>query len=166
MSDFALNRLEHLWVDHFACGEFTGPSGDITNDNVAASAGIDASKLDHHYRAMFAQNHGTAAAAQRIAFHGSRGTGTIIGFKAGLVGACSGDSTISVDCYKNGSTILSAPISLDSGDAAFSETAGTLSVTTCADGDVFEVVVTTTPGTGTLGQGVFAYLDIDEPYPT
>lgn len=166
MSEYALNRLEYLWVDHFACGEFTGPSGDITNDNVATSAGIDASKLDHHYRAVFAQNHGTIAVAQRCVFHGSRGTGTITGFKAGLVVACAGDSTISVDCYKNGTTILSAPISLDSGDAAFSEAAGTLSVTTCADGDVFEVVVTTTPGTGTLGQGVFSYLDIDEPYPT
>ncbi len=164
MSEYALNRLEYLWVDNLAVGSsYAGPSSSIDNDDVKAAAGIDASKLDHHYRAHFGQ--GGTASATTFAIHLSRGTGTITGFRCGSVVACTGNATITVDCKKNGTTILSSPVTLDSANAAYTPEAGTVSVTSCADGDVFTVEVTVNEGTGALGTGLYAALDVDEPYP-
>ena len=89
-------------------------------------------------------------------------TGTVVAFEVGSVTACTGDSTITVDLHKNGASILTGVITLDSANTAYIVEAGTLSSATLADGDVLEVVVNATVGTGTLGNGVFASCIIRE----
>ena len=75
--------------------------------------------------------------------------------KVGAIVACIGDSTITVNLYKNGSTVLSAPVVLDNSNTAFAIEAGAISSASYSADDVFEVVVSVSAGTGTLGQGLF-----------
>jgi hypothetical protein len=76
-------------------------------------------------------------------------------FRCGPVAAAVGDSTATVDLYKNGASILSAGVLIDSGDAAFAVLTGSISSAAYVAGDVFEVVITISAGTGTLPQGVW-----------
>ena len=135
----------------------------VGNTHVKSDAAIDATKLKHQHRAISQQESDTTAAAEDRIIHVVRGTtGTLKEFKAGVVVACVGDSTITVDLHKNGVSVLTAAISIDSGDAAYALVEGTIDSDSVVVGDVLEVVVTVTAGTGTLGKGVFAYLDLHE----
>ena len=137
--------------------------GSVSNQHVAASAGIAADKLQQQHRQVFAQkSDATAAAEERIVhvIHGA--SGTIKTFKAGCVEANMVDATITVDLHKNGSTVLTAPIILDNGDAAYDLVEGTIDDDSVVVDDVLEVTVTVDAGVGTLGKGVFAYVDIYE----
>ncbi|OGG44120.1 MAG: hypothetical protein A3F84_27810 [Candidatus Handelsmanbacteria bacterium RIFCSPLOWO2_12_FULL_64_10] len=139
---------------------FSPPAASIGDTAVAGSAGIQASKLEHQYMDRLTQVHGSAATAERRVIKTAKGaTGDIVSFRCGVLVACIGNSTITIDLYKNGSSILSATTVLDSGNAAraFESAAGFSSTTFVAD-DVFECVVTVSAGTGTLGQGLFCEL--------
>jgi hypothetical protein len=143
---------------------FNPPAGCIDNAAVDADAAIAASKLQHQYAPNHKQLHGTAVAAKREPIHIVVGTtGEIIDFWCALAVACVGDSTITVNLKKNGSNILSAATVLDSSNVAFAkeEAAGFSSVAVVA-GDVLEVDVTVSAGTGTLGQGLIAQLIVQE----
>lgn len=145
------------------CQSLTPPAGCITAAAIEAAAGIEASKQEHQHEPVFRQAHGTAAAARREVLHVVNGaTADLISFKVGNVVASIGNSTITVDLYKNGSSILSSTITLNSSSTAYSLSSGTFSSSTAVSGDVFEVVVTVSAGSGTLGQGVFASLVIRE----
>ena len=132
------------------------PAGSFGDPQIGAANPIDAAKLKHQYAPRLAQAHGTAATAERRVVHVARASGTVAAVEAGPVVAAVGDSTVSVDVRKNGTTILSAPITIDNGDAAYAKVAGAISSAAYVAGDVFEVVITVTAGTGTLPQGVFA----------
>jgi hypothetical protein len=131
------------------------PNSSVTNEKVAAGAGIDASKLDHQNIVVFAQANTTAAAETR-AVYVAHAAGTIEEFEAGSIAACTGNATITVDLKKNGTTVLSAVITLDSGNTAYVVEAGTVSSAAYVAGDVLTVVVAVNAGTGALGTGVFA----------
>lgn len=151
---------------NLATKTFTPPSGSIENSHIEAAAGIDASKLEHRFRVGHAQAHGSAAAAERRVIHVVRGaTATINSMRAGVVVIAVGDSTVSVNLYKNGSSILTGgtPITLSSADAAFAlDSPGGFTSTALVQGDVLEVVQTVSAGTGTLPQGVFSVVELDE----
>lgn len=156
-----------MYVDgNLSSKTFNPASGSITNASVQALAGIAASKLQHRYRPGHAQVHGSAATAERRVIHVVRGaTATINSMRAGVVVAAIGDSTASVNLYKNGSSILSGgtPITLSSADTAYAlDSPGGFTSTSLVVGDVLEIVQTISAGTGTLPQGVFSTLDIDE----
>jgi hypothetical protein len=68
---------------------------------------------------------------------------------------------VTVDLRKNGTTVLSAVITLNNANTARVAVAGALSVTTLVAGDVLEVV-TATAGGGTLATGVFAIVTVNE----
>lgn len=119
-------------------------------------------KQVHQYNRSFAQNHGTAAAAQRQVIHVAQGAGTLVSFGGGITVACVGDSTITINLYKNGSTILSSTVTITSSNAANAVEEATFSSAPYSAGDVFEAVVTVSAGTGTLGQGAFAKLVVAE----
>lgn len=143
--------------------QFTSPNGSITNDSIKAAAGVEASKLQHQFQKNLAQVHGTAATTERRVIHTVRGvSGTVVEFRAGVVVAITGDSTIDVDLIKNGTTILSAAIQLDNANTAYAFEDATISSATLAADDVLEVVVTATVNTGTLGQGLFVETTIRE----
>lgn len=82
--------------------------------------------------------------------------------RAGVSVACIGDSTITVDVRKNGTSILSSTIVLDNSNTAFAEESGSISTSSYAAGDDLEVVVTVSAGTGTLGQGLHVDLILNE----
>lgn len=139
------------------------PASSVTNTAVAAAAGISASKLQHAHRAVLAQGSASNAAAQTQVLHVVVGaTGTVQAVKAGAVVPAVGAATATVDIKKNGTTILSAPISLSSAQTARQLVSGTITVPAVAVGDVLEIVITATAGGGTLAQGLFAAVDIFE----
>jgi len=142
------------------------PAGAVDNAAVKAAAGIEAEKLEHRHQVTFmpaASN--TVASAGTYALHAVYGTaGRIVSFAAGLISPCAGDATVTVDLHKNGVTALSSTFDIDSGDAARALVAGTIdpAKVTLAAGDVLEVVITVSAGTGTLGDGFFCRLVVNE----
>jgi len=139
------------------------PAGSVADATVASAAGIAASKLEHQHRLIYSQESDTTAASEDRVIHVVEGaTGDIQSIKAGSVVANIGAATITVDLHKNGASILTAPISLDSGDSAYDVVDGVVDTATLAVDDVLEIVVVATAGGGTLGKGVFASVDLFE----
>lgn len=139
------------------------PAGGIRDADVAATAGIAHTKLEHQRVVTYGQN-GTAAAAT-VPIHCVYGaTGDVLSVKAGSIAKCTGDSTISVDVKKNGTTILAAPIVLDVGNTARVAEAGTLVASpTLAAGDLLEAVIAVTAGTSNaLGTGLWVTVALNE----
>jgi len=135
------------------------PDGSIPASKIPNGAGIDYTKLEHAYRSIYRQANGSAAIAETAVLTAIVGaTATILSFKAGCITPCVGADTISVDLRKNGATILTAPISLTSGQAAYAQVAAAVASAGLVAGDVLTVVITPNHTSGTLGQGVFAVL--------
>ena len=139
--------------------ELTIPDDTIRDDAVAADAGIGAEKMEQEHKPVYAQESATTAVAETRTVAVIRGaTGTIEDFRAGSLVPCTGDATITVDLLKNGTSVLNAAIVLDSSNSARVPEAATVAPGSASlvAGDVLEVAVTVSAGTGTLGQGVFA----------
>jgi len=138
-------------------------TGSVADSQVAASAGIAASKLEHDHRASYVQESDTTAAAETRVVHVVHGTtGQIMAVKAGCVTPCVGDATITVDLLVNGSSVLTTTFNCTSSQSAYDLVAGAINTDTLATGDVIEIAITVAAGTGTLAKGVFAYVDIHE----
>jgi len=153
----------HFKGDVTFTGGVTLPDGCVDKENVEAGAGLEATKQEHQHRAVYAQESDTTAAAEDRVLHVVKGAaGTLQDFKAGCVVANVGAAVVSVDLHKNGVTVLTAAIDIDSGDAAYALVAGVIDSADVVADDVLEVVVTVAAGGGTLGKGVFAYLDVHE----
>jgi hypothetical protein len=153
----SLNRFEGdvFVAGNLGCTSITLPASSVEADDIEANAGIEYTKLEHEHRAGYAQAN-TAAADETRAVAVIRGTtGTLLSFKAGSIAKAVGDATCTVDLKKNGTTVLSGVITLDSGNTNRVSEAGTLSVTTLAADDLLEVVIDGTIGTGTLPTGVY-----------
>lgn len=133
------------------------PADTIDDTAVDAAAGIQATKLQQQVKFRLAQVHGSAASAERRPVHRVYGaTGTLVSFKCGVVVACIGDSTITVALKKNGSNILTSSTVLDNTNTAYTvEDQAGFTSTSLTQGDVLEIAVTVSAGTGTLGQGLF-----------
>ncbi len=141
------------------------PAGSVTNAAVAAAAGLSASKLEHQHQPCYAQESDTTAAAEDFVLHVIRGvTGQVTAFDAGCVVANIGAAVVTVDLHKNGATVLTAAITIDSGDAAYAIVEGTIDPNEedLVVDDVLEVIVTVAAGGGTLGKGAFAQAVIVE----
>jgi hypothetical protein len=142
---------------------FTPPAGSITDAAVQTAAGIQASKLDHQYQPIYQQESSTNAVSERRVVHAVKGaTATVVAFDAGAVVPLTGNDTCTIDLWKNGASILTAPIALANTDTARQIKNGSLSSTSAVAGDVFEVRVVYTHNTGTAPQGVFARLTLQE----
>ncbi len=141
------------------------PAGSVSNNSVEAGAAMDADKLEHQHQPCYAQESDTTAAAEDFVLHVIRGaTGQMMAFSAGCVVANIGAAVVTVDLHKNGSSMLTAAITIDSGDAAYAIVEGTIDPAKedLVVGDVLELVVTVAAGGGTLGKGVFAQAVIVE----
>lgn len=145
-----------------SCKTFTPVAASIGDSQIAAAAGIAATKLEHQHRLIFAQPNTTATAETRVV-HVVRGaTGTLTDVRAGSIAACTGNATMTVDLKKNGSSVLTAVITLDSTNTARVAEAGTLASTSVVVGDVLEIVTAVNAGTGALGTGLFAAVTLEE----
>jgi hypothetical protein len=139
------------------------PPGSLTDAGVNASAKIAATKLQHQHRVPFAQPSATTASSVTQVLHSVYGaTAIAIAFRAGCIVPCVGAATITVDLKKNGASILSAPISLGSANAIRQLIAGTITSPNLVVNDVLEMVVVATAGGGTIGQGLFVELTVNE----
>lgn len=136
-------------------GDVALPDGSIDADMIEDFAGIEYSKLQMEHRAGFGQANSAAVDETRAIAVIRGASGTLLSFKAGSIAAAVGNATCTVDLKKNGTTVLSSVITLDNANTARVSEAGTLSVTTLAAGDLLEVVVDGTVGTGTLPTGVY-----------
>ncbi len=143
---------------------FTAPANSIGDAAIPAGAGVQASKLQHqHQQVAQHSNHATDAAVDRRQIHQVVGaTGTITSFGVTASVAATSTGAITVNLYKAGVSILSAPITLDSGTAAFvqKQAAGFTSAAVVA-GDCLEAVISAVTGS-TLPKGVSTHLNIRE----
>jgi hypothetical protein len=144
------------------CTTISLPESCVVNANVSGSDPLAAAKTRHRHLRTQRQAHGTAATAERRVVHVAHAAGTVSAFRVGPVVAAVGDSTATLDLYKNGTTVLSGTVVVNNSKAAYSKTTGTVSSAAYVAGDVFEVVQTISAGTGTLPQGVFADAVFDE----
>ena len=129
----------------YPAGGLTVPASAIADSQVAAAANISALKLEHLRNIDLAlTDHATNAAAVRKVIYGAENPGAIDKFEAFVTVAAGATTTITVDLYKNGSSVLSSAISFTSSLTAYTKSAGTVSSATFTDDDVFEVVVTVT----------------------
>jgi hypothetical protein len=141
----------------------SAPANCVGDANVNGSNPITAVKLEHQHQKNFAQVTGSVAAAERRAVHSARSAGTVVNVRAKLLVANSGGGTptVTVDVLKNGTSILSAAVSIVTADGTNWKT-GAITVPTYAADDVFEVNVTVAAGGGTLGQGLTVELTARE----
>ena len=138
------------------------PAGTITNAEVSASAAVATTKLKHRFHAGHSQPNTTSTTETRNIFV-ARSAGTISEIVAGSIVANIGDSTVTVDLKKNGTSVMTSILTLDSGNVARVVEVGVLngSLTTLAAGDWLEIVITATVGTGTLSTGLFVQAVLD-----
>ena len=134
------------------------PASAVGDTQVQTAANLSASKLEHQHQptAVLCDN-ATSAAAKRVVLHRVYGaTATLVKFGVLATVAATGDSTITVALKKNGSAILTASITLDSGTAANAlKEPGGYTSTALVTGDVLEAEITAvSAGTGTLPKGV------------
>jgi len=142
-------------VGELSCSTFAPPTSCIGDAAFKTSDPLTADKQQHRWIRQLTQVHGSAGVSERRVVHVAKGAGTIDLVRAGVVVACVGAATITVDVWKNGTTVLSAVISLGSADVAYAKKSGTVTVPAYAAGDVLEVVAVATAGGGTIGQGLF-----------
>ena len=141
----------------------TIPAGSVLNAGVGAAAAIAATKLIQQHIKHVSQESGTAVPDEEFCIHVVYGaTGTAVAFEAGAVVVSVGAATVSVDLHKNGTTILSSAITLNSNQTAYETVTATIGTNSLVDGDVLEVLINGTVGGGTLAKGVFASLVLRE----
>lgn len=123
-----------------------------------------AEKLQHQHQKQYAQKKGTSTVADAgTVVHVAAGTGAVEAVTCGVAVAVTGDYVVTVGVKKNGVSILSSTLSLDSGNVAYTgQEFGTLATTAYNAGDVFEVSVSVAGTTGAPGQGVFAQVTFRE----
>jgi hypothetical protein len=150
----------------FAPSNLNAPTGCIGDAQIAAAAGIKASKLQHQYVQPYSQPGASNAAVERKVAHVVRGaTGLVVDFNVGARVAAIGGATATIDLQANGVSLLTTPVSLTSATAAYALLAGSLAAgaASLTAGMVIEVVVSAaTVGGGTLAQGLFAEVNIRE----
>lgn len=143
-----------------SCKTFVAPDGCITN--AAVLGGLDGTKTVNRLRERYSQESATNGASESRVLHVAHAAGSVVSFKAGNVVACIGVATITFDLKKNGSSILTAVITINNTHTARQVVEAVLSSTSYVAGDVFEVTIVATAGGGTLGKGAFCELVADE----
>lgn len=137
------------------------PSQSVDSNAIKTAANLDADKLESRIYACYSQPNTTSTTETRNLFVARR-PGSVNSVIAGSIAKAVGAATVTLDVKKNGTTILSAVITLDSANTDRVGEAGTVSVTSFVAGDWFEVVITATAGGGTLPTGVFVQMECDQ----
>lgn len=137
------------------------PVGCVKSASIETGANLDADNLESRIYASHAQPNSAATAETRTMFVARR-AGTINEIIAGSIAAAIGDSTVTIDVKKNGTTVLSSTIVLDNTNTARTPEVGTISGDgSFVAGDWLEVVITISAGSGTLPTGVFVQCECD-----
>lgn len=158
--DLGLLPIDLQIAGRLIAGSITYPSGQLGDDAVQAAAGLSASKLQHqHQPCAVLCDHATAAAAKRVQLHRVKGaTATVVSFHAVCSVAPSGGDSVTLTLKKNGSTILSASVTLNNTTVAFTAVAGTVSTPDLVAGDVLEAEISAVSGTSCKGVSCHAVI--------
>jgi len=138
------------------------PDATITNAMVSTTADIASTKLEHQHAINYSQANVAAADETRHIHEVYGASATLLDIRAGSIVAAIGDSTVTIDLKKNGASVLSAVITLDSTNTAYTAEAGTISSAALTNGDSLTLVVDATIGTGTLPTGLFVHVRLKE----
>lgn len=140
------------------------PANAVTDASIQAGAGVQYTKVQQQRSKVLAlSDHTVDAAVTRKVIHRVRGaTGTLLKFGVGATQAAGASSSATVDLKKNGSTVLTATITLDNTTSGYTlkEAAGFTSAA-LVTGDVLEVDVTAVSGAN-KPKGLFAFLETKE----
>jgi hypothetical protein len=155
--------------------QFSPPPGFLTDQHVAAGAGVQAAKLIHQEPREYAQSPGAAGSGTAIVadtkdIYVARNAGQVVGVQAAITGALpSGNYTVNVDLQRSTgggafASILSATIAFSSSSTLRSAVAGVLAVSPQSynAGDILRVVVTVAGSSGAQGQGLVVTIYIQE----
>jgi hypothetical protein len=137
--------------------------GSVENDHFSsvASKALDADKIQPYFvkGTPFGFAIGATPTTREEIVHVATVAGTIRGFHA-LLNDTGTSTGITFDLKKNGTTCLSATVSLTQADSDRSVKDGTLSVTSIAADDVLSILMTVTSSTG--AQGPYAFVNLEE----
>lgn len=150
--------------------EIAVQAGAFDDDDIAASADIAATKLEHQHALNYSQADGSDVVAAIVPIHIVRGTaGTIVAFEVVCVDAPSGgDKTFTVDLLiadagtPSPASVLTGAVTYPNGTADCTVRTGTISSATLADGDTLLVQVAVSGSTGNQGQGLIVTTTIRE----
>jgi len=142
---------------------FNLPAGSITDALIESDANLDADKLEHRQVGRHAPG-GTAASGTFPLATVYGATARRVSARAGSIAIAIGDSTVTVNIKKNGTSILTGgtAITFNSGNTARLMVNLGVTTTTAAAGDFFEAVLVATVGTGTLPTGFIVEIQFDE----
>lgn len=163
------NQLQTIPNDVFVQGTLRAttmvvPAASVSDASVIALAKIQASKLQHQYEQVFRQSSTTVATNDQQCVHVVFGaTATLLDVSVGNVTAATGTGAVTVDLLKNGVSVLTGAITLNSATAAYALLAGSLASTALVVGDVLEVKLSgSTAGSGSKPTGVYVRVTLVE----
>ena len=140
------------------------PAGTVTNAMVNGSAAIACAKIQKP-RLLEYGTTGTAASATVPIYVCKGATATVQSIRAGSIAIAVGGATVTIDLKKNGSSILTGVITLDTSNTARLLEAGTVSSPGLVDGDWLELVIVATAGGGTIPTGLLVQVEVFEDQP-
>lgn len=133
----------------------------VGDDQVMPNAGIQYTKVQQFRSLLLAQpKNDNCTNERRVVRKITGATGTVISFLAGAVVPAGAATTVAVDLLVNGSSILSAAISLSNAQAAYETVSATISDDALAVGDTVEISITLTGSNAPAG--LWAQADIAE----
>jgi hypothetical protein len=152
----------------FRPGAIVFPTTSIGDSEMTATRPIGVTKQVHQYNTCLGDARTTTIATTTGRFiYRAKEAGTVVEFAAGIIVdpiTWAGGGQAVVDLNKNGISATSSTITIDGttvGGIAGEQFAGFSSPSYTA-GDVFEVEITVTAGTGTLPKGFYCSLTVNE----
>lgn len=136
-------------------------SGIVGDEQVQASANIDADKLQHLYKPgtnFDTAIGGTPASREEIVFVAGT-SGTIRGFHA-LLNVSGTTTDIDFDLKVNGTSVLAAPVNITNAAADGAVQDGTVNTPSVSVDDIISIEMAVTSATG--ASGAFAWPEIQE----
>ena len=134
---------------------------DVNINTPSAGSGISATKVMHRFRATRGQSGN--AVSETVPIHVVQGIVAKVNYcKAGSITIAAGSGSVTVDLKKNGTSVLTAVITLNSSSVARTEQAAAIAAggLTMTAGDWLELVITA--GSATLPTGLFVDVEIEE----
>lgn len=153
-------QIGDLHVDGcVAPDEFDLPAGSIFDRHLPSYARIDADKTEHQHPISYWQDSSAIVASETEAVHTFKSAAEIVAVSIVPITPPTGAKQYTVDIKKGNAgagytTILSAIVTVNASKAARTPIAATLAVTSAADGDSLEVIITASGATGVQGTGV------------
>jgi hypothetical protein len=143
--------------------------GKVYAENIELHGGdqIQAKYLDGNHPIPLYRKNGTVATVTNYPAWIARAAGTIKQICAATRVVAVDDATLVIDVKKNGTSVLSTTLTLDSGNVAYTPENASLdgTKTTLAAGDMITVDATAAAGSGTLPVDLVVMLSVDQDYP-